>query len=66
MTMSQDEATIQKLIDAFAEAFNRGDTASMATMYTEDAYLLPPQADIMRGGLPFSSSGKRRASKSET
>jgi uncharacterized protein (TIGR02246 family) len=49
MTMSQDEATIQKLIDAFAEAFNRGDTASMATMYTEDAYLLPPQADIMRG-----------------
>ena len=47
--MPQDKATIQKLIDAFAEAFNRGDTASMATMYTEDAYLLPPQADIMRG-----------------
>jgi uncharacterized protein (TIGR02246 family) len=49
MTMPQDKATIQKLIDAFAEAFNRGDTASMATMYTEDAYLLPPQADMMRG-----------------
>jgi uncharacterized protein (TIGR02246 family) len=49
MTMPQDKATIQKLIDAFAEAFNRGDTASMATMYTEDAYLLPPQTDIMRG-----------------
>ncbi len=46
---AQDKATIEKLNDAFAQAFNAGDMAALAGMYTSDAYLLPPQADLMRG-----------------
>ena len=46
---AQDKATIEKLNDAFAQAFNTGDMATLGGMYTSDAYLLPPQADLMRG-----------------
>jgi len=46
---SQDKAGIEKLNDAFAQAFNTGDMGSLARMYTEDAYLLPPGAAMMRG-----------------
>ena len=46
---AQDKSTIEKLNDAFAQAFNKGDTASVAKMYTEDAYLLPPQSELVRG-----------------
>ena len=31
------------------QAFNRGDAAAVATLYTEDATLLPPGADILSG-----------------
>ena len=40
---------IQKLDDKFAAAFNKGDAAAVAAMYTEDAYVLPPGADIVKG-----------------
>ena len=40
--MAQDKATIQKLADDFAQAFNKGDFAAVAAMYTEDATVLPP------------------------
>jgi uncharacterized protein (TIGR02246 family) len=33
----------------FAEAFNRGDMAALANMYSDDAYLLPPQPGLVRG-----------------
>jgi uncharacterized protein (TIGR02246 family) len=46
---SQDKASIEKLNDAFSQAFNKGDMAALAKMYTEDAYLLPPGAPMMRG-----------------
>ena len=46
---AQDAATIQKLNDAFVAAFNRGDTAGLAQMYTEDAEILPPDAGIVKG-----------------
>jgi uncharacterized protein (TIGR02246 family) len=46
---AQDRATIDKLNDAFVGAFGRGDLASVAKMYTDDAYLLPPGADLVRG-----------------
>jgi uncharacterized protein (TIGR02246 family) len=46
---AQDAATIQKLNDAFVAAFNRGDTAALAQMYTEDAEVLPPDAGIVKG-----------------
>ena len=40
---AQDKATIEKLNDAFVGAFNKGDYATVAGMYTEDAFLLPPR-----------------------
>lgn len=44
---------IREKIDAankgFVEAFNRGDVAAAMAVYTEDATILPPNADIMRG-----------------
>src|SRR3712207_8474554 len=46
---AQDKAAIEKLNSAFESAFNKGDAASVASMYTEDAYLLPPQAHRMQG-----------------
>ena len=33
----------------FARAFNTGDFASMAANYVEDAVILPPGAELMRG-----------------
>ena len=47
--LAQDKETIQKLNENFASAFNRGDYAAVAGMYAEDAYLLPPGAEMMRG-----------------
>src|SRR5688572_19685210 len=40
---------IQQLDDRFAEAFNTGDMAAVAAMYTEDAVVLPPGAEMIRG-----------------
>ena len=33
----------------FEQAFNRGDAAAVAALYTENAILLPPDADMMTG-----------------
>jgi uncharacterized protein (TIGR02246 family) len=45
----QDKATIEKLNDAWTAAFNKGDAAAVAAMYTEDAYVLPPGAELIKG-----------------
>lgn len=47
--MAQDRASIQSLNDKFAAAFNSGDFAAVASHYTEDAYLLPPGAEMTTG-----------------
>ena len=47
--LAQDKAAIQKLNDAWTAAFNKGDAAAVAAMYTEDAYVLPPGAEIVKG-----------------
>jgi uncharacterized protein (TIGR02246 family) len=46
---AQSKAMIQSLDDRFAEAFNKGDAAGMAAMYTEDSYVLPPGAEMVKG-----------------
>lgn len=46
---AQDKATIEKLNDAFEAAFARGDGAAIAGMYAEDATLLPPGAEMVKG-----------------
>ena len=47
--LAQDKATIAKLNDAWAAAFNKGDAQAVAAMYAEDAYVLPPGSDIVKG-----------------
>jgi uncharacterized protein (TIGR02246 family) len=47
--LAQDKATIQTLNDAWTAAFNKGDAGAVAAMYTEDAYVLPPGADMLKG-----------------
>ncbi len=46
---AQDKATIEKLNDAFEAAFNKGDFAAIGQFYTEDAYLLPPGSEMVKG-----------------
>ena len=47
--MAQSKAAIQKLNDKWADAFNRGDAKAVAAMYTNDAYALPPGAEMVKG-----------------
>lgn len=47
--IAQDKATIEKLNDAWTAAFNKGDAAAVAAMYTEDAFVLPPGAEMVKG-----------------
>jgi uncharacterized protein (TIGR02246 family) len=47
--LAQDKATIEKLNDLWTTAFNKGDAAAVAALYTEDAYVLPPGAEMVKG-----------------
>ena len=47
--MAQSKDDIQKLNDQWCAAFNKGDTAGLAALYTEDAYLLPAGAPMVKG-----------------
>ena len=47
--LAQDKATIQSLNDKFAQAFNKGDAAGVAALYTAEAVILPPGAEMMKG-----------------
>jgi uncharacterized protein (TIGR02246 family) len=46
---AQSKAAIQKLDDAWAAAFNKGDAKAVAAMYTPDAYVLPQGAPMVHG-----------------
>jgi uncharacterized protein (TIGR02246 family) len=46
---AQTVAQIQALNDKWDAAFNKGDAAAMAAMYAEDAYALPPGAEMIKG-----------------
>jgi len=47
--LAQSKAAIQKLNDQWAAAFNKGDAATVAAMYTSDAYVLPAGAPMAKG-----------------
>jgi uncharacterized protein (TIGR02246 family) len=47
--MAQSKAAIQKLEDQWGAAFNKGDAAAVAAMYTTDAYVLPTGAPMVHG-----------------
>jgi uncharacterized protein (TIGR02246 family) len=48
-----DVATVRKAIEEtntqFVQAFQQGDAAAVAALYTEEAVLLPPNSGIIRG-----------------
>lgn len=45
--LAQTKAAIQKLDDQWAAAFNMGEAAAVAAMYTQDAYMLPAGAPMI-------------------
>ena len=47
--LAQNKATIEKLNDVWTAAFNKGDTAAVAALYTEDAFVLPPGSAMVKG-----------------
>ena len=47
--MAQDKATIEKINEAFIGAFKRGDFATVAALYTEDATVLPLGSTLIKG-----------------
>jgi len=47
--LAQSKAAIQKLEDQWGAAFNKGDAAAVAAMYTDDAYVLPAGAPMVKG-----------------
>jgi uncharacterized protein (TIGR02246 family) len=47
--LAQNKATIEKLNDAWTAAFNKGDAAAVAALYSEDAYVLPPGSAMVKG-----------------
>jgi uncharacterized protein (TIGR02246 family) len=47
--LAQNKATIEKLNDVWTVAFNKGDAAAVAALYTEDAYVLPPGSAMVKG-----------------
>jgi len=46
---SELKAAIEAANDVFMAAFNRGDAAGLAALYTEDGQMLPPNAGLMTG-----------------
>lgn len=46
---AQDKAEFQKIADQWIDAFNKGDISKVSQMYTDDAVLLPPGAETVRG-----------------
>ena len=47
--LAQTKAQIQQLNDQWMAAFNKGDAAAVAAMYTADAYLLPAGGAMVQG-----------------
>jgi uncharacterized protein (TIGR02246 family) len=62
---AQDTATVQKLADQFAEAFNKNAAAGIGEMYAEDAVLIPPQADMRMGRKDIQAFWTQQAKESE-
>src|SRR6266403_30138 len=47
--LAQSKAAIQKLEDQWGAAFNKGDAAAVAAMYSEDAHVLPAGDAMVKG-----------------
>jgi uncharacterized protein (TIGR02246 family) len=61
--MAQSKAEIQKLNDQFVAAFNKGDAAAVAAMYTQDATVLPAGAPLVKGRPAIEAMWRQQAEK---
>ena len=57
--LAQSKAELQKEVDAWAAAFNKGDAAAIAAMYTTDADLLPDHSDLAHGRAAIETAIKK-------
>ena len=48
-SMEDDLADIKKVLDQFGAAYNAGDAAAVASLYTTGAILMPPNQPIVEG-----------------
>jgi len=64
--LAQDKTAIEKLNERFSAAFVKGDIATVAEMYAEDAFLLPAGLLWCGAEALSSHSGKKRARVSTT
>ena len=62
---AQDKAEFQKVADRFVEAYAKGDLNSVLRLYTENAYVLPPQATMVRGQNDIANFWKEEARRVE-
>ena len=62
---AQDNATVQRLADQFAEAFNKNSAAGVGDMYTDEAILIPPEADIRMGRRDIQAYWTQQAKEAE-
>lgn len=60
--LAQSKVAIQKLEDQWGAAFNKGDAAAVAALYTEDAYVLRPARRWSKARLTSRISGAPRCS----
>lgn len=49
MDMAQVRKTIEEMDAKFSEAFNAGDAAAIAAMYSEEAIVMPPNHESVQG-----------------
>ena len=61
--LAQSTAAIQALNDRWTAAFNKGDAAAVAAMYADDAYVLPPGGDMVKGRTAIEAFWKQAASQ---
>src|SRR4051812_3206232 len=62
---AQDNATVEKLADQFAEAFNNNPARGLGEFYAEDALLVPPQADMRMGRKDIQAFWTQQAREAE-
>lgn len=62
-SLAQSKADIQKLNDQWVAAFNKGDAAAVAAMYTQDATVLPAGAPIVKGRAAIEAMWRQQAEK---
>jgi len=57
------ERTAEKVLAEYTRAYNAGDSAALAQVYSEDAVMLPPNGEIVRGRAQIEAFWKKGMGK---